>query len=82
MQSLDPSLIESWHAHVYFDAATRDAAWALRERIASALAGRMALGVPARVREGHEVPPDMVFGIVANYVQRIAVYKAGLRKLS
>ena len=25
--------IENWHAHVYFDAATRDAAWALRERI-------------------------------------------------
>ncbi|MBS0539252.1 MAG: DOPA 4,5-dioxygenase family protein [Proteobacteria bacterium] len=25
--------ISDWHAHVYFDAATRDAAWALRERI-------------------------------------------------
>src|SRR3954466_3048992 len=25
--------IRDWHAHVYFDAATRDAAWALRERI-------------------------------------------------
>ena len=25
--------IADWHAHVYFDAATRDAAWALRERI-------------------------------------------------
>ena len=25
--------IKDWHAHVYFDAATRDAAWALRERI-------------------------------------------------
>ncbi len=25
--------ITDWHAHVYFDAATRDAAWALRERI-------------------------------------------------
>ena len=25
--------IESWHAHVYFDAATRDAAWGLREVI-------------------------------------------------
>lgn len=25
--------IQDWHAHVYFDAATRDAAWALRERI-------------------------------------------------
>lgn len=44
MQLLDPSLIESWHAHVYFDAASRDAAWALRETIAVQLAGRMALG--------------------------------------
>ncbi len=25
--------IKDWHAHVYFDAATRDAAWALREKI-------------------------------------------------
>ncbi len=25
--------IQDWHAHVYFDAASRDAAWALRERI-------------------------------------------------
>jgi DOPA 4,5-dioxygenase len=29
----DLSVVESWHAHVYFDAATRDAAYALRERI-------------------------------------------------
>ena len=28
--------IRDWHAHVYFDAATRDAAWALRERIEQA----------------------------------------------
>lgn len=45
-------------------------------------AARMALGVPARVREGYEVPADMVSGIVENYVKRIAVYKAGLRRLS
>jgi aromatic ring-cleaving dioxygenase len=25
--------IRDWHAHVYFDAATRDEAWSLRERI-------------------------------------------------
>jgi len=41
---LQPALITSWHAHVYFDAARRDAAWALRERIASELAGRGTLG--------------------------------------
>lgn len=28
--------IQDWHAHVYFDAASRDAAWALRERIEQA----------------------------------------------
>ena len=31
VMSTDP--IKDWHAHVYFDAASRDAAWALRERI-------------------------------------------------
>jgi DOPA 4,5-dioxygenase len=28
--------IKDWHAHVYFDPATRDVAWALRERIEKA----------------------------------------------
>lgn len=45
-------------------------------------ARRMALGVPAKLREGYEVPAEMVSGIVENYVQRISFYKAGLRKLS
>jgi carbonic anhydrase/acetyltransferase-like protein (isoleucine patch superfamily) len=45
-------------------------------------AGRMALGVPARLREGYEVPQDMVAGIVANYVERIERYRTGLRRLS
>ena len=44
MQALDPSLIASWHAHVYFDAARRDAAWALRETIAAELGSRVTLG--------------------------------------
>jgi aromatic ring-cleaving dioxygenase len=30
---MDTPRIENWHAHVYFDAATREAAWALREKI-------------------------------------------------
>jgi hypothetical protein len=30
---MDTAQIKDWHAHVYFDAASRDAAWALRERI-------------------------------------------------
>jgi DOPA 4,5-dioxygenase len=41
---LETSDIESWHAHVYFDAASRDAAMALREVIAAKLGDRVALG--------------------------------------
>ncbi|MEP7098944.1 MAG: DOPA 4,5-dioxygenase family protein [Burkholderiales bacterium] len=44
MSTLSPSVIASWHAHVYFDAASRDAAWALREVIAVELAGRFEMG--------------------------------------
>jgi aromatic ring-cleaving dioxygenase len=44
MTTLDPSAIKSWHAHVYFDAASRDAAWALRQVIEAELAGRVELG--------------------------------------
>ena len=33
MAYLDVSLIRSWHAHVYFAAASRDAAWAFREAV-------------------------------------------------
>ena len=40
----DPSTIASWHAHVYFDAASRDAAWALRQTIGVALADVVELG--------------------------------------
>jgi DOPA 4,5-dioxygenase len=44
MESLAPSLIASWHAHVYFDAASRDRAWALREVIQRELAGLVEIG--------------------------------------
>ena len=44
MQAQDPSIIDSWHAHVYFDASSRDAAWALRETIETELAGRTDMG--------------------------------------
>ena len=42
--SRDPAVITSWHAHVYFGADTRAAAWALRERIGVALAGAVVIG--------------------------------------
>ena len=44
MNTLPPSIIDSWHFHVYFDASSRDAAWALRETVQLELADRMALG--------------------------------------
>ncbi len=43
-QRPSPTLIGSWHAHVYFDARTRDAAWALRETVATELAGQFEMG--------------------------------------
>lgn len=36
--------IESWHSHVYFDPATRDVAWSLRETIVERFAGKMEMG--------------------------------------
>ncbi|RBL83406.1 4,5-dioxygenase [Streptomyces cavourensis] len=30
---LNPELVDSWHAHVYFNADSRDAAWNLREQV-------------------------------------------------
>ena len=44
MGASSPSVIDSWHAHVYFDAASRQAAWALREVIAEELAGLIEIG--------------------------------------
>ncbi|MEG1767192.1 MAG: DOPA 4,5-dioxygenase family protein [Comamonas sp.] len=44
MNSPSQPLIQDWHAHVYFDAASRASAWALRETIERDLAGRMVMG--------------------------------------
>ncbi|RZS39281.1 carbonic anhydrase/acetyltransferase-like protein (isoleucine patch superfamily) [Herbihabitans rhizosphaerae] len=41
----------------------------------------MALGVPAKVREGHVVPEEMTAGIVQVYLDNIATYREGLRRL-
>jgi len=40
---MEPAIVD-WHAHVYFDAASRDAAWTLRELIMATFAGQMAMG--------------------------------------
>jgi carbonic anhydrase/acetyltransferase-like protein (isoleucine patch superfamily) len=44
-------------------------------------ARRMALGVPAKVREGYEVPEHAWQAIVDGYVARIAVFRGKLRRL-
>jgi DOPA 4,5-dioxygenase len=44
MTPLDPSIITGWHAHVYFEAASRDAAWAMRETVQAELAGHVQIG--------------------------------------
>lgn len=36
--------VTDWHAHVYFDAESRDAAWALREDIVARFGDIMAMG--------------------------------------
>jgi len=44
MSVRDPATISSWHAHVYFGAATRDVAWTMREAITAELASRVQVG--------------------------------------
>lgn len=44
MVYLDVSRITSWHAHVYFDADSRDSAWQFRDAIAAQLSGVVEMG--------------------------------------
>jgi DOPA 4,5-dioxygenase len=44
METLNPAIVQSWHAHVYFDASSRDAARDMRAIIESELANRVELG--------------------------------------
>ena len=41
---LDVSRIASWHAHVYFDAVSRDAAWAFRADVTARFGATVELG--------------------------------------
>ncbi|WP_179402772.1 DOPA 4,5-dioxygenase family protein [Burkholderia guangdongensis] len=50
MSLLNVSSIESWHAHIYFDAANRDAAWAFR------LAVEQRFGSHVQIGRFHERP--------------------------
>lgn len=42
--NLNPELVDSWHAHVYFNAASRDAAWALREQVIAQFGNTVDMG--------------------------------------
>ena len=44
MGYLDVSRIASWHAHVYFDAASRDDAWKFREVVTEQFGGTVEIG--------------------------------------
>lgn len=44
MAHLDIARIRSWHAHVYFDASSRDAAWGLRESVVAHFGDKIAMG--------------------------------------
>jgi aromatic ring-cleaving dioxygenase len=50
MTHLELTAIASWHAHVYFDATSRDTAWTLREAIVAQL------GDVAQIGRFHERP--------------------------
>ncbi|RQS67649.1 4,5-dioxygenase [Burkholderia sp. Bp8963] len=44
MSAIDITTIESWHAHVYFDAASRDTAWAFRQIVDERFGASIQLG--------------------------------------
>ncbi len=44
MAYLEASRITSWHAHVYFDAGSRDLAWEFREAVTAQLGDRIQMG--------------------------------------
>lgn len=44
MEAREPTTISSWHAHVYFDAGSRDAAWSFRELVAQRFGDTVQIG--------------------------------------
>ena len=44
MTLLSHTLVQDWHAHVYFDASSKAAAWALREAVPLHFADRVEVG--------------------------------------
>lgn len=44
MANLDVSLITHWHAHVYFEAGSRDSAWRFRDVVTAQFGNRVELG--------------------------------------
>ncbi|AJY16449.1 MULTISPECIES: DOPA 4,5-dioxygenase family protein [Burkholderia] len=44
MDFIDVNAIRNWHAHVYFDAASRDAAWTFRQTIEARFGAIIELG--------------------------------------
>lgn len=43
-KTLDPNAIEGWHAHVYFDEASRDPAQSVRDAVTARFSGAMEMG--------------------------------------
>ena len=44
MTYIDPAEILNWHAHIYFDSSSRDAAWTFREAIEARFGGMLQMG--------------------------------------
>lgn len=44
MNHLDTDVVSSWHAHIYFDAESRDAARAFRDAVAARFGARVTIG--------------------------------------
>ena len=80
---MDTTQIKDWHAHVYFDPASRDSAWWLRPWMWM-LAALVSAGVAylwARATSANEVPLDLLqvplvaFGVLLSYLVPYLYFK-------